>query len=170
MHRKSKSSRAIQVSELMTSSPVACRESDRLNEVARLMWDHDCGAIPVVDDSNRVVGMITDRDICMAAYTQGHPLADIEVASAMSPEIFACHATDSIEAAEEILGKHQVRRLPVLDASGELVGIVSINDVARQLVQGRPNGTSDHVFVETLASICAPRRGVRIDAGHQIAG
>lgn len=104
------------------------------------MWEFDCGVIPVVDDDGRVAGIVTDRDICMAAYTQGKALSAISVASAMARDVAAAHADDGIEQVEELMRDKQVRRLPVLDGESRLIGLVSMNDLAR--LSAREEGRS----------------------------
>ena len=71
----------VQVNELMSAVAYRCNDSDMANDAAQLMWDHDCGCVPVVDARDRVVGIVTDRDVCMAAYTQGRPLTEIPLSS-----------------------------------------------------------------------------------------
>jgi len=85
----------MKINEIMSRSPHACRLEDNLNSVARLMWEHDCGCIPVISTNGNgaLVGVITDRDICMAAYTQGKPLIEIPVESAMVRGVIACRTT-----------------------------------------------------------------------------
>jgi CBS domain-containing protein len=148
------------VSELMMSAPQTCRPTDTLNRAAELMWEHDCGCLPVVDDERRLVGMITDRDACMAAYTQGRRLEDMPVRSAMSGDVRSCHADDSLATAEHAMQQHQVRRLPVVDAERRVVGILSLNDiaVAAAVEQGRGReAISRDEVATTLGAICKRR-------------
>ena len=149
----------MRIQELMSRNVLTCREGDSLERAANLMWDGDVGAVPVVDAEARVVGMITDRDICMAAYTQGCRLADRSVHSAMSRDVITCSSTDSASLAEEQMRRKQVRRLPVVD-DGRLVGIVSLNDLA--LAAGNRKGAkASRISLEevatSLARICEPR-------------
>jgi CBS domain-containing protein len=95
------------------------------------MWEGDCGALPVVDHDGRALGMLTDRDICMAAYTQGRALNEIAVSSAMSNHVFSCRASDSLRSLMTAMAAHQVRRVPVVDESDKVIGIVSLADIAR---------------------------------------
>jgi CBS domain-containing protein len=119
------------VKEIMTHPVVTCSVDSYLNFVARLMWEHDCGTIPVVDREGRLAGIVTDRDICMAAYTQGGVLASIPVTTAMAKHVLASHVDDSVETAEELMTEGQVRRVPVIDNDGRPIGIVAMNDLAR---------------------------------------
>lgn len=117
--------------DVMTRDVVSCRPADSLNRAAQLMWEGDCGALPVVDHSGKLLGMLTDRDICMAAYTRGRPLTELSVSAAMSTSVFSCRPEDTLRSVMDAMATRQVRRIPVLDEAGLLVGIVSLADVAR---------------------------------------
>ena len=152
----------MKVEQLMTRSVQACGPEDRLSDAARIMWESDCGCVPVVekkDGSARVVGMLTDRDICMAAYTQGRPLQEIAVRSAMAREVRSCRATDSLGTAMAILERNQLHRLPIVDQNDNLLGVLSLADIAREAKRehGREaNGVSDARIGEVLEAISAP--------------
>jgi CBS domain-containing protein len=150
----------MKVSEIMTLDVGTCSPGDRLQDVAKIMWERDCGVVPVVDDADRVLGMITDRDVCMAAYTQGRPLREIEVSSVMAHVVHTCHAGDSLAAAQRIMRAKKVRRLPVTDADGRLTGILSLNDIAREAARGHEPPAyelSAEGILDTFAAICEPR-------------
>jgi CBS domain-containing protein len=117
--------------DVMTREVVSCRPADSLNRAAQLMWDGDCGALPVIDHAGKLLGMLTDRDICMAAYTRGRPLTELSVSAAMSTSVFSCRPEDTLRSVMDAMATRQVRRIPVLDEGGLLVGIVSLADVAR---------------------------------------
>ena len=119
------------VKDIMNQPVITCSSDSALNVAAQLMWEHDCGTIPVVDHEGRLAGMITDRDICMAAYTQGLPLQAIPVTSAMTRYALACHLDDSVNTAEELMREGQIRRVPVIDNDGRPVGIVAVSDITR---------------------------------------
>jgi CBS domain-containing protein len=146
-------------SELMTRNVKSCRADDNLQRAAEIMWEVNCGAVPVVDPDRRVIGVITDRDVCMAAYTQGRHLAHIPVSSAMAKQVYCVRESDDLEAAEALMARVRVRRLPVLNADGRLAGILSMNDLARHAhapASRRGDGLrSDHI-IRTLAAICEP--------------
>ena len=144
----------------MTGDVRTCRPETNLNDAANEMWQGDCGILPVVDDDRRVVGVITDRDVCMGAYLQGRPLGELPVRNSMSREVFACRPSDSIEDVIRCMGDHQVRRVPVTDSAGKLVGIVSLNDLARHVVgleDQRERARLLPRLVEAQASICETR-------------
>jgi CBS domain-containing protein len=146
--------------DLMSYPAITCSASGPLSIAARLMWENDCGVLPVVDDSGRLVGMVTDRDICMAAFTQGTLLDAIETRSAMAPNVLACHADDSVESVEKLMKDGQVRRIPVIDDDHRPVGIVSLNDLARHAA-GEGRTQMNREFVSTLATISEPRTADR---------
>ncbi len=115
------------VDELMTPTVVTCAPDDTLNRAAQLLWERDCGCLPVVADGS-LIGMLTDRDICMAAYTKGRALHEIRVDEIMSTDVKSCIRTDSIEAVQTLMQMHQLRRVPVVDQD-KLIGIISLTDL-----------------------------------------
>lgn len=146
----------MKVADVMSSPAYPCSPTETLDRAAQVMWDRDTGVVPVVDREGRAIAMITDRDICMAAYTQGRPLNQIRVQQAMSKVVYTCHPEDKLSAAERTLRVHQVRRLPVVDDTGRLLGVLSINDVCRARAESPLSGlTSD--LLTTLAAIGKPR-------------
>ncbi len=158
------------VDQCMTREPQSCRTHDNLERAAQIMWECDCGCVPVVDEGSKVVGMITDRDICMAAYTRGALLRDISVESVMAHEIAGCHAGDALESALNLMRSRQVRRLPVLDGVGGLLGVLSLADIVRQVsAPGRSKSgrfSGDEVLL-TLSMIAHPHGG---HDGHESDG
>jgi len=128
---------AMIVRDLMSENVHCCSPSDSLTRAAEIMWNGDCGAIPVVDEESHVVGIVTDRDVCMHALMSGQPLHDCRVADAMSADVCACGASDSVEAAQALMRRRRVRRLPVVDRDRHLIGILSINDLALHVGRDR---------------------------------
>lgn len=119
------------VRDVMNHDVATCHPWDTLNRAAQLMWETDCGAVPVIDERGKLAGMLTDRDVCMAAYTRGLPLAELGVQSAMSEHPFSCSPEDPLTTLLTLMTTQQVRRVPVVAEGGRLVGIVSLADVAR---------------------------------------
>jgi len=152
----------LRIEKIMHRPVITCRPMDSLHTAAALMWDHDCGALPVVDEDGRVLAMITDRDICMAAFTQGLPLVAMKVKSAMSNQLHACHPEDPVTEAEKRMGEKQVRRLPVVDLEGRVQGILTLNDLARETspsdrAASRQGGPPQDVL-RTLRHVGEPHR------------
>lgn len=118
--------------ELMTATPVCCTPDQTLQQVAQLMRDHDCGCIPVVEntETNRLVGLVTDRDITCRCIAEGIS-PNTSVREAMSRDPKSCRPDDSIAHVERIMAAAQVRRVPVVDNDGCCVGIIAQADLAR---------------------------------------
>lgn len=147
--------------DVMHSPAICCHEHDSLNEAARLMWEHDVGALPVVNQAREPVAMITDRDTCMAAYTQGVALYHGAVTSAMSKTLVVCDVSAPIEQVRELMTQAQVRRLPVVDASGAVVGVVGLSDIVKEahapLPKDRRRGTSGPVLAQLVEALLRPK-------------
>lgn len=147
----------MRIDELMSQPVATCGINDTLNAAAETMWSRDCGVIPVVNDEGRLVGIVTDRDICMGAYTQGLPLCAIPVATVMTRQVHVCHARDPLETAARIMAEKQVRRLPVVDEEDRPIGLISLNDVTRGAARRKRETAQDRAIVNTLAAVCQPR-------------
>jgi CBS domain-containing protein len=148
------------VFEVMTRRVFSCRPEDTLAAAAAAMWDHDVGCLPVVGDEGKVIGMITDRDICMAAYTRAARLDEVAIASVMSRRLHACSPEQTVSAAEEVMRLDRVRRTPVIDQRGRLLGILSLGDLAREAIaqkRRRYGEALDEEVTTTLAAVCQPR-------------
>jgi CBS domain-containing protein len=121
----------LRVSEVMSTRVHTCSMHDMLDRAACIMSEHECGAVPVVDGLGHVIAMVTDRDICLTALACNKLLGQIPVMTAASRRMHAVHTADTLDFAHEVMCRHRVRRLPVIDAQGHLIGIVSIADVVR---------------------------------------
>jgi CBS-domain-containing membrane protein len=148
----------VKVADLMTRDVRACAIHDSLNAAARIMWEHDCGCTPVVDAGGRLAGIITDRDICMAAYTQGLPLQAIPVERAMSPRVISCSRGDDVEAALRLMRTHEIHRIPVADPRGRLLGMLSLSDVANHVGENQPGLVDARVVSAVWATFTTVRR------------
>lgn len=147
----------MKVFELMTRPVVTCRVEDSTQRAAQLMWEHDCGALPVVDVDGKLVGVITDRDICMSAHLHGTPLAAIGVGEAMAHQVYTCRAGDSLEAAEHLMTRHQIRRLPIVDDANRPIGFLSLGDIARHTSHLAHAAENGQALLRTFAAVCQPR-------------
>lgn len=152
--------------ELMSSPAVTCSVNDPLTVAAQRMWDHDCGALPITrPEDGKLVGMITDRDICMAAYTQGKNLEEILVNSVFTGHVISGKPDQSLTEIEELMAKHQIRRIPIVDAAHKPIGVVSLNDIIIESAQ--PDSRLRNSFakvIQTLAGICDRRQPKRTAA------
>lgn len=143
------------VRDLMSSDPVTCRPFENLSEAAQRMWEGDFGVLPVIDEQGKPIGMLTDRDICMCALARGAALTELSVEDAMSRGAQSCRTTHTLRAAMDLMVTHQVRRLPVVEEGGALVGIVSLADVARLTQVPAASSQEARVWVPSvLAGIC----------------
>lgn len=151
----------MKVEQIMSRPAVTCLVSDTANRPAQLMWESDIGCVVVVEADGKLAGIVTDRDLCMAAYTRGVPLWQIGVGEVMTKAVAVVRQDDRLGMAEAMMRSKRVRRLPVVDAKEKIVGLLSLNDVARaaQHQRGRrvPDVAGEEV-VSTLGAICEPRR------------
>lgn len=146
----------MQVKRIMTADVSACRPDTNLAVVAKLMWDRDCGFVPVVDAAGKVAGVITDRDICIATATRRLLPEQLTAAQAMRrPPIQTTQPEDTLEQALGTMKQFQVRRLPVVASDGTLKGVISMNDIV-MASQGK-EGPAPADIVSTLSGISAHR-------------
>ena len=137
----------------MTVDVKSCRPETNAAEAVKTMWDQDCGALPIVNNDRKVVGMITDRDLSVAVATTGRAAERIVVKDVATGKAYTCQADDDVPVALEVMKAQQVRRLPVVDAEGRLKGLLSMNDIVLHSGAASPNQ-----IVDSLAGICAHRR------------
>jgi CBS domain-containing protein len=133
----------------------ACGPGSDLASAAKIMWDCDCGAVPVVDDVQRVIGMVTDRDICIAAATRSARPSDIQVRDVMSNHVATCRAGDDVNTAMKLMKDRRVRRLPVVDGEGRLAGIISLNDLVMRAECRSGAEVAGQMFLESLKAVSA---------------
>lgn len=150
----------MKVAEVMTRDPAYCRSNESLARAAQLMWERDCGCIPVVDDEARVVGIVTDRDISMAAFHARRRLDEMPVAQTMAKAPVAVTPRDPISEALHIMELARVRRLPVVDDAGRLVGVLSLHDLARSATEEHRwlTGVTLREVAKTFAEVSSPRK------------
>jgi CBS domain-containing protein len=144
----------MKIKSLMTSPAVTVQPSDTLAHAAHLLWNHDCGSLPVVDKEGRVGAMVTDRDVCIAAWSTGKPLAELRVRDAMSKSVVSARADDTLALAVDRMAMHQVHRLPVVDEHERPIGMLSLNDLARR---GDKDPEVGKRTLQALAAVCRLR-------------
>ncbi len=154
----------MRVSELVAHQRVvSCGIGDTCNEAAKMMWENDLGALPVLQEDGTVTGMVTDRDICMACYTTGKAPNELRVSRHMSERLYCCTLSTTVSDAEVTMRKHQVRRLPVVDhpQRRHLVGMLSLADIARK-AEGERGAWLKEIpreeVTDVLADISRPRK------------
>ncbi|HEU4699827.1 MAG TPA: CBS domain-containing protein [Gemmatimonadales bacterium] len=141
------------VKDIMTTNPAVCTPGDTIRDAANAMRENDCGLIPVVEDqqSKRLTAVITDRDIAIRAVAQGKG-PDTLVRDVMSDGPDAVHPTDDVNRVEQVMRTRQVRRVPVIDDNGSIVGIVSQADLATQT-----RAASDSEVGRVVSAVSEPR-------------
>lgn len=148
----------MKVKEIMSSAVESCDPGTDLAAVAMTMWRRDCGIVPVVGPDRNVLGVITDRDICMAVSTRHRRPEELRASDVLDGKLFAVRPDDDVRLALDTMREGKVRRLPVLDADRRLQGIVSINDIVLKAEPVRPRSTAEltaNDVLETLQHICA---------------
>ena len=139
------------VRAIMKESPATCSPADSLRRAAEILWNADCGMVPVVEGDGRLVGVITDRDICMAAYFRDLAPSAIDVGSTMSRSLNTAKPDDSIDHVVHLMAEKQMRRVPIVE-NERLVGIVALADVARH-VKTLESSSASRYLAQTLAAI-----------------
>ena len=148
----------MKVADVMNATVIACSPQDLLSRAAQIMWEADCGCVPVVE-SERLVGIVTDRDLCMAGFTQGRSLAQIPVGAAMAKRLFTCRPSDSLSEVFDVMGENGLRRVPVVDGEGRLVGLLSLADAFQAANREKTKKRlelADRLF-DTLVRVTKPR-------------
>jgi CBS-domain-containing membrane protein len=147
------------VEEAMTKNVVCCEASDTLDHAAQLMWTHDCGCLPVCSHDqgeHHALGVITDRDICMCALFRHEPLSSMTVGQAMAKQLQSCRPSDSLLGVHRVMSEMRLRRLPVLDRGGNLIGMITLSDLARRSGPEFTDEAQATSVKDTLAMICEP--------------
>jgi len=120
--------------DVMTRDPICCLPRDTVEQVAQVMKRENIGSVPVVTshDTNKLIGIVTDRDLALRVVANGRDLQQVRVEAVLTPEPWTCHADDPLDRAVELMSVHQVRRIPVVDDNGHIVGIIAQADIATQ--------------------------------------
>ncbi len=147
----------MKVRDLMTTDVKSCSSDTNLAAAAALMQKADCGVLPVVAD--RILGMITDRDICLAVSKKENPVLRTKVSDVISGEVYHCAPDDKVKDALKIMRENKVRRLPVVNEEGELQGMLSLNDILihAHKARGKKGRKPSYKDVaRTFEVVCAP--------------
>ena len=125
----------MQIKEIMTKNPACCDPRDSLQQAVKLMVDNDCGEIPVVDgrETNIPIGVVTDRDIVCRTIGKGLNPLEMQVGDCMSTPLVSVTPDKTVDMCYQMMEENQIRRVPVVDGGGQLVGIVALADIARNV-------------------------------------
>lgn len=146
----------MKVSNVMTKQVATCGPETRLTEAAALMWDNDCGILPVLSQSGELQGVVTDRDICIALGTRNIRPSDFSVHDLVREHPLVCRPSDDIQVALRTMREGKVRRLPVVNEQARVEGILSMDDVVLHTENGhgaKPSPISCREVVSTLKAI-----------------
>jgi len=141
----------MKVADMMAKPPAYCSPQTNLAAAVEILWRQNCGILPIVDSEEKVVGLVTDRDICVALGTRNRLPSDMTVGEVTSGKVIACKPDDDIRGALATMAEAKVRRLPVIDAEGKLQGVLSVDDVVLRTETGTIKGDSELSF-EDLAN------------------
>ncbi|MBL8693769.1 MAG: CBS domain-containing protein [Planctomycetes bacterium] len=147
----------MKIDDLMTRDVSTIHPDDNLATAARKMWEHDCGILPVVHpEDGTLVGVLTDRDVCISTCMEGAAPGEIPVVKAMSRQLFTCPTGSDLAAVHNVMRRNQVRRVPVVDGERKIVGLISINDLAlaADAATGPKAGEQRAEVARTLAAVC----------------
>lgn len=141
----------MKIKHVMTKDPTCCLPSDTAQRAASIMRDENAGVVPVIDnEARKIVGVVTDRDLCMNVVAEGRDPRTTHVQNCMTATVVSCFSQDSVEKATELMRENQIRRIPVIDEEHRLLGIVSMADIV-----GRGNVRTSETH-ETLKTVSAP--------------
>jgi CBS domain-containing protein len=146
--------------ELMTRRVATVHPATSVERAARLMDECDCGALPVVGDNGVLVGMVTDRDIAIRVVARGRDVRNAIVADCMTEHVFACFANESIAECMRQMARNQVRRVPIVDERGRLIGILAQGDLARHSAR-HPAADERRVVAQVVGEVSQPLHPLR---------
>jgi len=150
----------MKVEDVMMRTPAFCSSETDLGAATELLWSRNCGILPIVNAQQKVVGVVTDRDLCIALGTRNRPAGQVTVGQVASGQVYSCQVEDDIHAALETMARHKVRRLPVLSNEGRLEGILSMDNIvlhADSSGAGKPTELGARDIIVTLKRIYGPQ-------------
>ena len=144
----------MKIKHVMTKDPTCCVPSDTAERAAKIMRDADAGVVPIIENeqSRKVIGIVTDRDLCMNIIAEGRDPRTTQVHESMTTTVVSCSPQDSVDKATELMRENQIRRIPVVDEQHQLLGIVAIADIV-----GRADLRTTETH-EMLKTVSAPTR------------
>jgi CBS domain-containing protein len=143
----------MKVNELMTKSPACCTADTNLGAAAEIMWKRNCGFLPVLGPQQNLVGVVTDRDMCIAMATRNQLPGQVTVQQVSSTVAHSCRPDDDLQVALRTMADKGVRRLPVLDAGGKLEGVLSVDDIILRTDSQIPGSLAPEQVLNTLRKL-----------------
>lgn len=138
----------MKIKEYMNSNVYCLKPNNTIKDCAKLMHDNHIGCIPVCNDQNNIVGLVTDRDIILRGIACNKDTSETPVSEIMTCNVVYCNEDDDVEEIEEIMSQNQIRRLPIIDKNNKIVGIISLGDLVKN------NNINNNVVSDTLENIC----------------
>jgi CBS domain-containing protein len=138
--------------EVMTPSPTVCQPQHTAMEAAELMKREDCGLVPVVSEHGKLIGVLTDRDIVIKVVADSRDPRSTAVSEVMSTDVVTCLPHETIETVMEQMATRQVRRIPIVERDGSLVGIVAQADIATRIASPQETGQVVQAISEESAT------------------
>jgi CBS domain-containing protein len=153
----------MQVQEIMTTAVQCCTPEDSARKAAELMREADSGVIPVLRSAEDplVIGIVTDRDLCMSVIAEGRDPNAVPVSECMTNEVVSCKVEDDVERAADLMAEKQIRRLPVVDDRGAIFGIISLADIAQSQEDDSEVAGALHDISESTPEASIPRSSAK---------
>jgi CBS domain-containing protein len=145
----------MKVQDVMTSEVKTCRPEQSLATAATMMWEYDCGALPVVNEANQVLGLITDRDIAIAVGTRGRCASEIAISEVISGKVFTATLDEDVHTALRTMRHEKIRRLPITNREGMLQGILSINDIVLRAEEDKGRRHPELNYEDAMSTVKA---------------
>lgn len=145
----------MKVRDVMVGTPMWCNLETNLGTAVEKLWKQNCGILPIANEQEKVIGVVTDRDICIALGTRNRLPGEITVGEVTTGKLYSCKPDDDIRTALQTMGEMQVRRLPVINTAGKLEGILSMDDVVLHADARNPELSYGDV-VKTLKKLYSP--------------
>jgi CBS-domain-containing membrane protein len=147
----------MKVLDIMTRNVKFCGPDTNLAEATEILWRNDCGALPVLDSGRELIGLVTDRDICIALGTRNCRASELDVRQVAMKPVFTCTPNNDVHDALQTMRQHQVRRVPVVGEDGKLKGILCLDEIVLHAEQARGPGILYEDVVNTMKAICERR-------------
>ncbi|KXS52473.1 CBS domain-containing protein [Marinobacter persicus] len=149
------------VAEIMHKNATCCDQDSTLDDLARTMWENDLGIVPIIDERKQLKGVVTDRDIAMAATLQHKPLWEMKASDLIAnKQCHVCHPEDDIHDVLKMMSQSQVRRVPVLNGQGEVMGMIGMHDIVEHTTNsGKARSENQYAaseLIEALRQVSRP--------------
>lgn len=149
----------MRVKDIMVRTAASCAPRTNLGAAVEILWNRNCGILPIINEEEKVIGVVTDRDLCVALGTRNRLPGEVTVGEVTTGKVYSCSPNDDVHAALKIMASEKVRRLPVVNDDGRLEGILSMDDVvlhSEPRSSGRFSELAHDDVLETLKMLYRP--------------